>query len=269
MSDPKPAGIDAILAADVAEANAVDAALDAQAIALPPTMRSRLLRALPLAGVAALAVALVASGAYGQLEVDTLARHYDAIRAWTAAHAGLAVAGLVAAIATIVASGLPGGSVLVIASGLLFGPLAGAAMATAGNTVGTTVLYFAARRFFMGGGRPPPLVAKIRDGFARNPVSFAYFIRFVPVFPIGVASIALAWLGCRYRLFLAATLVGVLPSSFVYAFLGDGLGDTIAARAGFRPSLLAEPKFAVPLLALAVLALIPVLVKLRRKSDTR
>jgi len=257
--------IEDAIEADVAEARAI-APLVADAASVPRMLRRRLKRWLPVAAIAALAAVVIFSGAYEQLKVEALAENYALLRSWVDAHPVLAGVTLAASIATIVSTALPGGVVLVVAAGLFFGTVVGALLAAVGDAVGASVLYFAARRFFDDSRKPPALVEKIREGFQRNPASFAFFIRAVPVFPFGAMSVALAWLGCPYPLFLAASGLGVIPACLVVSALGAGLASTIAERRDIELSLLAEPRFAVPLIALAVLALIPALLGFRRKK---
>lgn len=220
----------------------------------------------PLALILLAASVFVASGAWRNLHIRELASNFVALSSWAAAHPLLARATLVLALATIVSIGVPGGIVLVVASGMLFDTIEGALWSVLGDGIGATVLFLAARRAMPdnGGSQRSALVARLRDGFAEHPLSYALFLRLVPVFPFGAVSVALAWLGCRYRLFVATSMLGVLPSSIVYAALGAGLADTLARREEVSLSLLSQPKFLLPLLALALLSMVPVLLKLRR-----
>ena len=274
MNDPTPEShqqpaprnrIEALIKADVAEARAI-APLVADASAVTGKMRSLLRRALPLLVLAGIGAALVFGGLYEKLNLASLARYHTLLSQQVDLHPVLAAIALAGAIAAIVSTGLPGGAVLVVAGGLLFGMWEGALLAAVGDVIGATVLYFAARRLFAGGGRPPALVEAIRSGFQRNPVSFAFFIRIVPLFPFGVASVALAWLGCSYRLFALASSLGVIPTSLVYAAVGAGISGALADHEKISLSILAQPRFAIPLVALAVLALLPALLGFRRKK---
>lgn len=257
-------GLEEVLEADVDEARAVAPLVDA-AESVQRGWRALARRWLPLALVATLAIVLVASGAYGEINLSTLARHHAELRGWVDAHPVAAALALGGALAALIASGLPGGVILTIAAGLLFGALWGGILAMVADVIGGTALYYAARTFFASGRAPPAIVSKIRGGFAKHPVSFAFFVRFVPVFPFGAVCIALAWLGCRLPLFLVSTALGALPGCWIYAAIGAGLATSIEEHRDVELSLIAEPRFAIPLLALAVLALIPVATGLRRK----
>jgi uncharacterized membrane protein YdjX (TVP38/TMEM64 family) len=268
--DPGPAApferLERTLRADVEEARAIEPLIEG-ADGVFTRIRRVLWQVAPLLALLALGAVLVVSGLYRELTVDNLAVHHDDLRDWVDTHPVLATMGVLGTLALIVSTGLPGGAVLVVASGFLFGVLPGTVVAVVGAAVGASVLYFAARRVFELGGREPALSTRIRDGFARSPVSFAFFIRLVPVFPFGAASVALAWAGCRPLLFLAATSLGNIPSSLVYTAIGAGLDRTLAEHGTVSLSLLAQPRFLLPLAALAMLALLPVLLGLRRRRQ--
>ncbi len=252
------------LKGDVAEARAIEPLVES-ARDVTGQVRSWIGRALPLLVLIALGGALIASGLYEELKLDTLARHHAQLKEFVALHPVLSALALIGALATLVSTGFPGGSVIVFGAGVLFGIVEGTLLALVGNTIGATVLYFAARRLFGGPeSKAPALVERIRAGFERNPVSFAFFIRMVPVFPYGAASIALAWLGCRLPLFLVSSFLGVIPPTAILASLGAGVSHSLHEQQKLSLAILTEPRFAIPLIALAVLALVPVALGLRR-----
>jgi uncharacterized membrane protein YdjX (TVP38/TMEM64 family) len=257
--------IEAMIKADVEEARAIEP-LVADAQAVQGRVRSLFGRALPLLALVALGAALVLGGVYEQLNLGSVARYHAQLVQLVDLHPVLAALALAGSIAAIISTGLPGGVVLVFVGGLLFGTWEGALISTVGDVTGGTLLYFAARRLFLHGGSPPALVEKIRAGFQRNPVSFAFFIRIVPAFPFGVASVALAWLGCRLRLFLVSSALGVLPSSLIYSAVGAGIGGALAEHEKISLSILAEPRFAIPLFLLGLLALLPALLGFRKRK---
>lgn len=270
LPEPGPAApferLERTIRADVEEARAIEP-LIAGAEGVFVRIRRVLGRVAPLLALLALGAILVGSGLYRELTIENLAAQHDDLREWVVTHPVLATMGVLGTLALIVSTGLPGGSVLVVASGFLFGVLPGTLLAVVGAASGASVLYFAARRLFEVGGKEPALATRVREGFARNPVSFAFFIRLVPVFPFGAASVALAWAGCRPALFLAATVLGNIPSSLVYTAIGAGLDRTLAEHGTVSLSLLAQPRFLLPLAALALLALLPVVLGLRRRRQ--
>jgi len=103
------------------------------------------------------------------------------------------------------------------------------------------------------------------------------FLRLVPIFPFWMVNLVPALAGVRLATFAAATALGVIPATFVFAFVGAGLDSVIAAQqAAYRSCLAAArsdcrlefhvnaaltPELIGALTALGVLALVPVLVK--------
>ena len=211
-------------------------------------------------------LAFVLSGAWRELHLDRLDQRYADLSHWSAVHPLLFRLGLVLALSSLTAMGLPGGAVLVLAGGIFLGVIECAFYAVLSDGIGASILFLAARRAVNDGDNLPSsaLVEKLRSGFAQHPVSYAMFLRLVPVFPFGAVSVALAWLGCRYRLFLWTTMVGVAPSLVIYAAIGASIAPTLAARQPIDSALLAQPRFLVPLAVLALLSLAPVLLGLRR-----
>lgn len=220
----------------------------------------------PFLLIAGVAVAFIASGAWRQLHLDVLAQNFQTLQSWSSGHPLLARLSLVLMIAVIIAIGMPGAVVLVVAGGMLFGSLQAAAYSVLGDGLGASLLFLAARRAMDDGDDSPSsaLVARLRQGYAEHPISYAMFLRLVPVFPFGAVSVALTWLGASYRLFLTTSMLGVLPALLVYAALGAGLADAIAHHESIGTATLSQPKFLLPLIALALLSLVPVLFGLRR-----
>ncbi len=256
--------IRAELAADLEQARELAPLVDA-ASAAPRDLRGLFLKALPLLVLLAGGIALLASGAYRELALDRLADH----QAWLQGHAisqpWLTAGGLALAGAIVVGTSLPGALVIVVLAGVLFGAWIGGAIGMLGGLLGSSALFHAARRLFIGNRPPPALLARVRDGYQRNPASYTWFMRLLPVFPLGPFSVALAWLGCRWPLFLSATAMGAWFTGTVNAAIGAGLAHVIASRAPIDIGLLSEPRLIVPLVVFAGLALVPALLGLRRR----
>lgn len=149
-----------------------------------------------------------------------------------------------------------------IVAGLLFGLWIGAACAIVGTTLGATAVFLAARSGLgdlteHAGAR----TAGIIGGFRRNALSYLVFLRLVPIFPFTLVNMAAALARIRLQTFVLATLIGVVPSIFIYASFGEMLME-LANSAGLpATSLLQQPRFLLPLLGLAALALMPILFK--------
>ena len=229
---------------------------------------NRLRSLLPLLALIAIGVALLASGELGRFDPHHIAGQEANLRASIAAHplvAGLIQIGLM----TLgISTGIPGAVVIVLAGGMLFGIVEGTLLSSIGTVLGALILFIASRSAFNHGeGHAPALVEKLRAGYHAYPVSYAMFSRLVPFFPFGGVTVALAWLRCPLWLFLTATTIG---GSVMIAFetaLGAGLTRTIAREGALSLNILAHRRVLLPLLGMAVLALVPiVLSQLRRLS---
>jgi len=250
------------LVCDAAEARELEPPVTAAA-ELPRDLRTRLRRALPLLVLLAGGAFLLASGLYRELSLDRLADHQQWLQAQAHAHPWSTMGGLALAAGGVIATGLPGALAVVVLSGVLFGTWIGGVIGMVGGLLGSSLL-FGASRYWFAGGQPPALLARVRDGYLRNPASYTFFMRLLPVFPLGPFSVALAWLGCRWPLFLAATAIGAWFTGTVNAAVGAGLAHVIASRQRIDIGLLSEPRLMLPLFLFAALALVPALLGLRR-----
>jgi len=262
-ADPVARARDAI-ARDVAEARKLAPLVDA-AVQFQRGRRARLARALPLLVLLGGGAFLVASGLFRELALDRLADQQQWLQAQARAHPWTTMAGLALAAGGVIATGLPGALAIVVLSGVLFGTWIGGAIGMAGGLLGSSLLFGASRHWFAG-GQPPALLARVRDGYLRNPASYTFFMRLLPMFPLGPFSVALAWLGCRWPLFLAATAIGAWFTGTVNASVGAGLAHVIASRERIDIGLLSEPRLMLPLFLFAALALVPALAGLRRRG---
>lgn len=145
-----------------------------------------------------------------------------------------------------------------VAGGLLFGPWLGAAYALVGTTLGACGVFLAARAGLRGlAERTGSRSARFVAGFQSNAMSYLLVLRLVPVFPFTLVNVAAAIGGVKLRVYAIATMVGIFPSICIYASIG-GLLMTLAQQDEVPdPNLVLHPEFLVPLIGLAVLALVP------------
>jgi uncharacterized membrane protein YdjX (TVP38/TMEM64 family) len=218
-------------------------------------------RLAPLAILAIAGISFVVLGGHRYLTFAALAEN----RAWlcgVVAHWGAgAVLGYILIYTAVVALSVPGGAVLTIAGGFLFGRWLGGACAVIGATVGASCIFLAARAGLSGLVRRAGRFDKLEAGFRANAFNYLLVLRLVPLFPFWLVNLVPALAGVGLRTFLLATFIGIIPATFVYASLGEGLGEVVEQpdlQILFRPSLLA------PIIGLALLALVPVWYKRRQ-----
>jgi uncharacterized membrane protein YdjX (TVP38/TMEM64 family) len=231
-------------------------------------MNKRLRAFLPLLILIAIGVVMAASGQLDRLRPSHLAAQQTHLREEIALFPLAARAGYVALTTLAVATGIPGSVVIIFAGGMLFGILAGTVLSAIGLTLGALILFFAARSAFAHGtGSTPLLAERLRAGFHAYPFSYTMFLRLVPFFPFGAVTVALAWLRCPLWLFLVTSIIGGTVMLAFECALGAGLANTIAQQGSISIHLLREPRVLLPLLGMAVLALVPIVLgQLRRPS---
>jgi uncharacterized membrane protein YdjX (TVP38/TMEM64 family) len=236
-------------------------------------------RLAPFAVIVVIGIVVVAMGWHRQLSLETLVRHRAVLDDFVTAHYAMALAAFLAIYIAAVSLSIPGAVFLTISGGVLFGVMVGAAAAVVAATTGATVIFLVARSAFSQYvlRRAGPRLARIADGFCADAFSYLLFLRLVPVFPFFLVNLAPALVGVRVATFITATAIGVVPATLVFASVGAGLDSVIHAQAAmyqacvaaggagcrldFNAAAALTPQLIGALVALGLLALIPVLVK--------
>jgi uncharacterized membrane protein YdjX (TVP38/TMEM64 family) len=228
------------------------------------------------------------TGWHRDLSLETLAVNRAAIDGFVREHILLATLAYVGLYAAVTASALPAGAVLAVGGGFLFGTLIGALGATLGSTLGASILFWLARGTIGQAmlRRAGVKLAAFAAGFRADAFCYILFLRLIPS-PSWMTSLLSGSLGVRPLTFVAATALGRVPGSFVFALFGAGFGSIIAAqevsllacqaaggedcRFDFNASDVLTPKLLAGFIAMAFLALLPVLARrllMRRVSPT-
>lgn len=231
-------------------------------------MTARLLRLLPLLLLCVAALVLVATGNLERLAPDALLDQASDFLGLASSRPVLTTALLAVAIAAVSSLGLPGAAGLFAAAGFLLGVGPALAAAMLGTVVGTSVLYASLRLALSASrtldSRAGRAAARWQDRFRRSPLLFALFLRALPVLPNGVATAVLALLRCPWPVFVVASALGPLANAALLAWLGQQLARELRSGRPLDPALLADPRWWLPLLALALLVLVPALLRSRR-----
>jgi uncharacterized membrane protein YdjX (TVP38/TMEM64 family) len=202
------------------------------------------------------------------LSLEYLGDSREALKRFGAANPVLAPVGFVLLYAVAVAFSFPAASILTIISGFLFGWFAGAIYAILAATTGATALFLAARTAFGGflKERAGSTAGKLACGFEKDAFGYLLALRIAPFIPFFVVNIAPALFNVRLKTFLAATLIGILPGAFAYAWLGQGLDSVLmAARAAGRDATVSDLVTPEITIAFVVLALVAALATIVRK----
>lgn len=233
----------------------------------------------PLVLLIAAAAAVYASGAYEYVSLATIAEHRDALQDFVSEHWLIALCGYGLIYMAAVALSIPGAALLTMFAGFLFGWLVAGLLAVVAATAGATVVFLVARTS-LGDvlvRRAGPRLHALARGFRDDAFNYLLFLRLVPLFPFWLVNIAPALFDVRLATFVAATLTGIIPGTFAFAFLGSGLDSIIAeqkaayeecvaaGREGCAISMeagaLLRPELIIAFAALGAVALIPVVVR--------
>lgn len=246
---------------------------------------SPLKRFLPVGVLVAVMALVVSQGWHHYLSLETIAKNRDWLNAMVGEHKLLALSAYFLAYVAVVSMSLPGGVLLTITGGFLFGPILGGSVSVVAATVGATCLFLIAKTSFGEAlaAKAGPWLARLTAGFQENALNYLLFLRLVPAFPFWLVNLAPALLGVRLKTFIVGTLIGIIPGTFAFSYVGAGLDSIIdttrvdfqkclaehpgmsAAEAGcsfsINPGSLVTKELLIAFAALGLVALIPVFIR--------
>jgi uncharacterized membrane protein YdjX (TVP38/TMEM64 family) len=185
------------------------------------------------------------------LSLEAFKAHREALLAYTEANFWMAVALFIGIYFLKTVFALPGSALLSLAGGFLFGSLIGALAVILAATTGAALAFLAVRyvlrdwvehRF---GDRLSP----IRRGFDRNAFHHLLTLRLIPVIPFFLVNLVSSLTRIKLSTYVAATALGIIPGSFVFANAGHELASINAL------SEIAGPHVLVPFVLLLVCSL--------------
>jgi uncharacterized membrane protein YdjX (TVP38/TMEM64 family) len=245
-------------------------------------------RLIPLAVVIAASLAIAAMGWHRQLSFETLVRHHEALRDFIAQNTAGAVIAYVALYIAVVALSVPAGLYLTVIGGILFGAVVGGTAALVGASIGAVLIFLIARsavgEFLV--RRAGPLAQKLAQGFRDDAFSYLLFLRLVPIFPFWLVNLVPALCGVGLATYTAATVIGIVPATYAFAFVGAGLDSVVTAqqfayracvaaghadcRLSFHLKDAITPELLAALAVLGVFALTPAVVRrVKRRTEDR
>lgn len=120
------------------------------------------------------------------------------------------------------------GAPLTIAGGALFGSVFGTLYVVVGATVGATLAFLLSRflgRDFVGAleGEKFKKFARYDKKIEENGFGVVLFLRFVPLFPFNGLNFALGLTKVTSKDYFWGTLLGIIPGTFAYVYLGESL----------------------------------------------
>lgn len=214
----------------------------------------------PLLLLVVAVVAVFASGAGRYLSLGALRANESLLRGFVADNLVLSLLIFVGVYAAATAVSIPGALFLTLAGGFLFGTWIGGSATVVGATIGA-VLVFAIVRTSLGealreraeasGGRLKAVMDGVRDG------AFGYILtlRLIPLAPFWLVNVASALANAPLPAYALATLIGIMPATFIYSSVGAGIGQVLARGGEPNLKIIFEPYVLGPLVALGLLSL--------------
>lgn len=176
----------------------------------------------------------------------------------------LAVLIYVVVFSLLTAACLPVALMLTLSGGVLFGAVLGGAATVVGATCAAVLTYLAARTALapslLAKAEEDPRMGKVMRGFGEDAFSYILTLRLIPLFPFSLVNIAAGLAAVPLRAYAGATAVGAVPTSFIYASLGSGLGRSIGPEHPVS-AVIRSPAVILPLVALGLLSLAPTVIK--------
>ena len=205
------------------------------------------------------ASASLALGLDPGLALELLREHHGWLLGFVAGAPLLASVLFMAIYAAAVAISVPGVAVLTVIGGYLFGWFHGTALVLIGATVGACGVFLLTRSA-VGDRlrqRAGPAAQRFADGFRRNALSYGFVLNLVPIFPYALIIVVPAACGVPLPTFVAGMFLGLVPGTFLFAGLGDGLDQVLAAGVPLRLTSFITPEIVLSLSGLGALAQLP------------
>ena len=191
------------------------------------------------------------------LSLQALKDNRDYLLSFTETHSAAAAALFVLAYIAVAGLSLPGAVILTLAGGFLFGFVWGTLFVNLGATAGATLAFLASRYLLRDWVERKfgKWLGPVQQGFEKNAFSYLMTLRLIPLFPFFAVNLVSGLTRMNVGAYVAATAIGIIPGSFVYAYAGRQLG-TINSLTD-----IASPGVIGAFVLLGLLALVPNLYK--------
>ena len=191
------------------------------------------------------------------LSLETLKANRDHLLTFTVANYTSAVVLFILMYVAVAGLSLPGATILTLAGGFVFNAIPAVIYVNIGATTGATLAFLAARYVLRDWvekkfGR---WLEPLQQGFAKNAFSYLLTLRLIPLFPFFVVNLVSGLTRVHVGTYIAATALGIIPGSFVYAYAGRQLGAINSLKE------IASPHVLGAFVLLGAFALAPILYK--------
>jgi uncharacterized membrane protein YdjX (TVP38/TMEM64 family) len=191
------------------------------------------------------------------LSLESLKANRDHLLAFTEDNYTAAVSLFILLYIAVTGLSLPGATILTLAGGFVFGAVPATLYVNIGATTGATLAFLAARYVLRDWVEQKfgKWLEPLQQGFAKNAFNYLLTLRLIPLFPFFVVNLVTGLTRVSVGTYVAATALGIIPGSFVYAYAGRQLGTINSLKE------IASPQVLGAFVLLGAFALAPILYK--------
>jgi uncharacterized membrane protein YdjX (TVP38/TMEM64 family) len=202
------------------------------------------------------------------LSPESLRAHRDIMMRFVSSHHWESLLLCATTCLLLVAVSVPISGFFMVLCGMLFGRWLGAGMVAASATLGAAIAMLIVRHliqdFVRARVRGHRRARELLDSLDRHRGSYLLFLRLMPGFPFWLTNVLFGLTDITLWRYLALTLVGIAPDSFIYANIGANLATMKTAQDIMSPASM------VALGLLAISCLSPILIReLERRKILR
>jgi len=149
------------------------------------------------------------------------------------------------------------GTLLTLGAGAIFGLWTGTLTVVIGSNFGALAAFPLGRSLFCGWARS--IVKKnnhlsvLDRAIAQNGFRIVFLTRLSPIFPFNLLNYAFGVTRVSTKDYVVASVLGMLPGTFLYVYLGTSAGNLLALRNSSESDSLSMMQFAIGLLITLVL----------------
>jgi uncharacterized membrane protein YdjX (TVP38/TMEM64 family) len=169
------------------------------------------------------------SGIYEYISIESLKRNQVFLNEYVEKNYIFSIGIFVSIYITMTALSIPVASFLTLTAGFLYGIYVGLAVVMLSASVGSTIFLFSAK--IATKKLVPDIKVKwlnrMRRGFNENSFSYMLSLRLLPVFPFWMVNVGAAIFQIPLRHFFFATLIGIIPGSFIIITIGANIGEIL------------------------------------------
>ena len=200
------------------------------------------------------------------LTLEALKANRQSLLAYYESHRLATVAGFMGIYILQTALSLPGAAILSLAAGAIFGSALGTLYAVTAATIGAALAFLVTRYLLREAiiKRFGTNLEGLNRELEARGFNYLLFLRLVPLFPFFLINLAAGLTRLPLRVFVAGTLIGIIPGGFVFVNAGASLA-TIDSLAD-----VASPRVLGSFALLGLFAMVPVIYgKLKQRKSAR